>query len=237
MRKILRERRGTTLVEMLVSLLLMAIAVTMAAGVLHGAYKVYLRIQKMQYASSILDTAMTELRELTKDASGYVKIYANGINIADQTGTGEGTALEFLNNKGYVVLVTTEGCEDTDIYLTESQPSGSEKGVDTGRLLTRYYNRKTDRSYNYTLNGRPVARALAAVYGEGFYMDYYLRVTYRVPAGTNPGDKLTSLTAEVGLYQDADCTELVISDTESLDFRYQIKYSEDVTATAVMDTP
>ena len=41
--RILRERAGTTLVETLVSLLLMSILIGMAARVLSGAYRVYLR--------------------------------------------------------------------------------------------------------------------------------------------------------------------------------------------------
>ena len=80
-----------------------------------------------------------------------------------------------------------------------------------------------------------MARAAAEAYGEGFYMGYYLKVTYRVPDETADGGALSSLVADVALYQDEDCTELVISDTEILDFRYKIKYSEGVTATTVID--
>ena len=65
--RILRERAGTTLVETLVSLLLMSILIGMAARVLSGAYRVYLRLQKTQYAESILDTAMTEVRDLANN--------------------------------------------------------------------------------------------------------------------------------------------------------------------------
>ena len=66
--RILRERAGTTLVETLVSLLLMSILIGMAARVLSGAYRVYLRLQKTQYAQSILDTAMTEVRDLSQSS-------------------------------------------------------------------------------------------------------------------------------------------------------------------------
>ena len=109
--RILRERAGTTLVETLVSLLLMSILIGMAARVLSGAYRVYLRLQKTQYAESILDTAMTEVRDLANDACGYVKLYPDGAQIAGQVGNETGTAMEFLDSNGYVVLISTDGCE------------------------------------------------------------------------------------------------------------------------------
>ena len=75
--KCLKNRQGTTLVEMLVTLTLITIMVGMAATTLSAAFKIFLRVQKEQYAQSVLDTTMTELRSLTKEATQYVKIYAN----------------------------------------------------------------------------------------------------------------------------------------------------------------
>lgn len=235
--RILRERAGTTLVETLVSLLLMSILIGMAARVLSGAYRVYLRLQKTQYAQSILDTAMTEVRDLANDACGYVKLYPDGAQIADQPGKTIGTAMEFLDSNGYVVLISTDGCEKTTLYRGNDLENviGTQEALPKGRLLARYYNRKNDGTYLYTDGTKPVARAAAEAYGEGFYMGYYLKVTYRVPDETTDGGALSSLVADVALYQDKNCTELVISDTEILDFRYKIKYSEGVTATTVMN--
>lgn len=235
--RILRERAGTTLVETLVSLLLMSILIGMAARVLSGAYRVYLRLQKTQYAESILDTAMTEVRDLANDACGYVKLYPDGAQIAGQVGNETGTAMEFLDSNGYVVLISTDGCEETTLYRGNDLENviGTQEALPKGRLLARYYNRKNDGTYLYTDGTKPVARAAAEAYGEGFYMGYYLKVTYRVPDETADGGALSSLVADVALYQDENCTELVISDTEILDFRYKIKYSEGVTATTVMN--
>lgn len=75
MRKKENRKKGTTLVEMIVTLLLISIMMTMAAASLSSAAKIFVRVQKTQYAQSIIDTVMTELRTITKDASGYVKIY------------------------------------------------------------------------------------------------------------------------------------------------------------------
>ena len=79
---------------------------------------------------------MTELRILTANASGYVKIYADGNEITGKEGTdtGTGTALEFLNEEGYAVLLSTDGCEATDIYITGSR-TGEVEAVEIGSQI------------------------------------------------------------------------------------------------------
>lgn len=94
-KKHLCNKKGTTLVETMVSLLLITVLLAMAAGALSSAFRIFLRIQKTQYAQSVLDTAMTELRTQTKDATVYVKIYDSGNEVTDREGTNSGTALEF----------------------------------------------------------------------------------------------------------------------------------------------
>lgn len=223
--------------ETLVSLLLMSILIGMAARVLSGAYRVYLRLQKTQYAESILDTAMTEVRDLANEACGYVKLYPNGAQIADQVGKKTGTAMEFLDSNGYVVLISTDGCEKTTLYRGNDLENviGTQKALPKGRLLAGIITGKMMAPICTRTVPSRLARAAAEAYGEGFYMGYYLKVTYRVPDETADGGALSSLVADVALYQDENCTELVISDTEILDFRYKIKYSEGVTATTVMN--
>lgn len=83
LRKLICEKKGTTMAEMLVTLLLIMIMTGMAASSLAAASRIFIRVQKTQYAQSILDTVMTELRTITKNAGSYVKIYENGKNIID----------------------------------------------------------------------------------------------------------------------------------------------------------
>ena len=162
--RILKERKGTTLVEMLVCLTLISIMLSMAAGALSSASRIFIRIQKQQYAQSILDTVMTELRNQTKDATTYVKIYDNGGNIAETAGKSSGNAIEFMNSMGYVVLLTTDGCDTTMLYVKDTK-LGEQDPVEKGRLLTRYYSRKPDKTYTYVkaegTSDQPVARAMA----------------------------------------------------------------------------
>ena len=74
-KNLVKDRKGTTLVETMVTLFLISILMAMAASALSSASRIFVQIQKTQYAQSVLDTTMTELRTITKDATGYVKLY------------------------------------------------------------------------------------------------------------------------------------------------------------------
>ena len=228
-KKHLCNKKGTTLVETMVSLLLITVLLAMAAGALSSAFRIFLRIQKTQYAQSVLDTAMTELRTQTKDATVYVKIYDSGNEVADREGTDSGTALEFMNKEGYVVLLTTDGCEQTSLYITDKL-TGTAEQVGSGELLARYYFPQTA-GYTYAKGQAPVARAVAAVFGKGFYMGNYLEVTYSFPDGVADGAAVDGITATLKLYADEAHTKELASDTELLSFRHRVARKDAVTAT------
>ena len=235
-KKHLCNKKGTTLVETIVSILLITVLLAMAAGALSSAFRIFLRIQKTQYAQSVLDTAMTELRTQTKDATVYVKIYDSGNEVADQAGTNSGDALEFMNKEGYVVLLTTDGCEQTSLYITD-QLTGTAEQVGSGELLARYYfpQRGITTDYTYAEGQTPVARAVAAVFGKGFYMGNYLEVTYSFPHGVADGATVDGITATLKLYADEAHTIELASDTELLSFRHRVVRKDAVTAKTVSE--
>ena len=235
-KKHLCNKKGTTLVETIVSLLLITVLLAMAAGALSSAFRIFLRIQKTQYAQSVLDTAMTELRTQTKDATVYVKIYDSGNEVADQAGTDSGDALEFMNKEGYVVLLTTDGCEQTSLYITD-QLTGTAEQVGSGELLARYYFPQggITAGYTYAEGQTPVARAVAAVFGKGFYMGNYLEVTYSFPDGVAEGATVDGITAALKLYADEAHTKELASDTELLSFRHRVVRKDAVTAKTVFE--
>lgn len=230
-KKHLCNKKGTTLVETMVSLLLITVLLAMAAGALSSAFRIFLRIQKTQYAQSVLDTAMTELRTQTKDATVYVKIYGSGNEVADRKGTVSGSALEFMNKEGYVVLLTTDGCEQTSLYITDKL-TGTAEQVGSGELLARYYfpQRGITVGYTYAKGQTPVARAVAVVFGKGFYMGNYLEVTYSFPDSVADGATVDGITATLKLYADEAHTRELASDTELLSFRHRVARKDAVTA-------
>lgn len=220
----------------MVTLLLITILMAMAAVSLSSAFRIFLRIQKAQYAQSVLDTAMTELRTLTKDATVYVKIYGDGTDVTGKPGASTGDAIEFMNKEGYVVLLTTDGCAQTDLYIT-GRNTGKADAVDTGELLARYYFPQggITAGYTYAKGQTPVARAVAAVFGKGFYMGNYLEVTYSFPDGVAEGATVDGITATLKLYADEAHTIELTSDTELLSFRHRVVRKDAVTAKTVSE--
>lgn len=161
-KNLVKDRKGTTLVETMVTLFLISILMAMAASALSSASRIFVRIQKTQYAQSVLDTTMTELRTITKDAAGYVKLYERTTAVEEQYGGSKGTntkgnAIEFMTPEGFVELVSANGCSETEIHIGD-KTTGTADAVETGQLLTRYYFRNSNTGqYIFTQNGKPIA--------------------------------------------------------------------------------
>ncbi len=228
------RKKGTTLVELLVSLVLISILMAMVAAALSSATRIFVKVQKTQYAQSILDTVMTELRGMTEEASGYIKIYPAGQFKADAEGVKTGTTLEFQTSDGYVEVLSHEGIEETTIYIGENQ-SGTFEAVDSGRLLTRYYNlNESTGTYVVEKGDIPVARAVAKAFGEGFYMKNYLEIEYT--ATPNADGKVSNIQATLKLYPtNADGTKQsdpIATDTTNLELRNPLPLKTTVTATS-----
>ena len=241
----IKRQGGTTLVEMIVTLLLISIMLAMATASLSSASKVFVRVQKTQYAQSILDTLMTEMRGITENATGYVKIYetAKSVdNIAGKAGNSTGNALEFINNEGYVELITTEAPDSkraatVNVYGADNELTGATQLLEPGQLFIRYYVQRNSDSniklYNYYKGTQTlIARAITPVYGSGFYMGNYVKVRYSVPDGTNSGNQIDCINITVSLHSDSSCTEenKIAEDEESLYFRNPVIYTTEVTA-------
>ena len=236
MRRILRMRNGTTLVEMLVTLTLISMLMAMAAATLASASKVFLRTQKLQYAQAVLDTTLTELRSQTLNATGYVKIYENSENIAENSGAGSGSVLEFRNEEDYTVLLAADGSREADIYVGGTK-AGTEKDVPKGRLYARYYTHDNDGTYIYSNGTLPRVRAMAAIFPDKYYMGNYLKLIFSFPKDVSDEGTVTSVKVEASLYSDEELTDLVATDSEILDFRYQLTRKDAITASVAEQNP
>lgn len=246
-----KYRAGTTLVEMIVTLLVFGIMMAMAVGILSPAAKTFLRMQRLQFARLILDNTIQELHSLTRDAVEYVKIYDTcgvGDDLEGKNGASEGRALEFLSTDDVVVLLSTQGCPDTNLHLGTDltmDPIGQVAGSDiqTGRLLERYYVRSeadnTRYLYKYQAGGH-VARAFTTAFADRYYMGNQLEIIFRYQpseggGGAASGDEVTYIQAEVRLRNDAG--EIVAQDSTALDFRYKAVRRDDPTAITDPTTP
>lgn len=230
----MKHKSGATLVEMIVTLLLLSILMTMTAAIISPASRMFARLRKLQFAQMVLDNTAEELQAQTRGAVDYVKIYEKAetaANLIDAEGVSSGAALEFVNTDSYVELISFQGVPET-VLVRGDQETGKSEAMETGRLITRYYWQQPDGSYHYTTDGRTTARAVQNVFTDGYYMDTWLALTFSYPAGVEDGDELTYLTANLALYSDEAQTELILEDSITLDFRYRLVRQDEATATA-----
>lgn len=243
-RRLFKEQKaGTTLVEMVVTLLVFGIMMAMAVGILSPAAKIFLRMQKLQYARLILDNTVQELRGMARGATQYVKIYAvcgadNADSLLMDVGADSGKALEFLDTDGYVVLISADGCPDTDIYLgTEKVGDVKSADVERGRLMERYFVRGEGDAYNYQKNdGTYIARAYNKTFADKYYMENYLDIEFSYGSSDAEGN-IRSLKADVTLYSDRERTQVAAKDSVALDLRYDVKRKDEVTAGVMAEEP
>ncbi len=232
--KHLKNQTGTTLVELIVCAALLCLLITMFAGALHPAAEMSRRLQDMNNAQLIADDLLETIRSQLEEAQDYVKCYADGgpNSIVGTTGAATGSAIEFRTGDGYILLLTAQGCDDTDLRRTADDGAGGTtevitpmKAVPTGRLLLRYYYSADGTSYTYTRDSKPVAQGLTSPYGTGFYMGFTTVLSFAVDATSHTVDVTVTLNR-------SDGTKL-LSDHLLVDLRYQPPLRTAATATAV----
>lgn len=226
----LRDRSGTTLVEMVATLLISGMMLSMIAGIMGPAARVFYRMQQLQYAQAVLDQTVTTLQDMAGEASGYVKLYADAAaenSLQGQTGADSGKALEFVNTEGYVELISTQGCPATQMivggqHMAENDVKADE--ISPGRLFARYYVVQDTAAHTYWYEdtaGQAVARAVQNVFASGHDMGNTLEVVFSYPAGIVENDPVFYLEAQISLYADAEKKQLLAQETVALDLRYK----------------
>lgn len=241
--KYLKRKEGMTLVETVVSMLLIMIMLTMVVAVVSPAFKVFIRMQRLQFAQMVLDNVEEDIKAELRNATTYVKIYdkdsEDGTGIIDTAGVNKGEVLEYVNTQGYIVLVSANGCAETDIYRGTTK-SGQYAPVSSGQLLYRYYlNTKSIEgqraTYNYTMDGKPSARAATTAFGSGYYMGNYLKIEFAFSDETcNNGDTINDIKVSVYLYDSSEMKDedLVAQEDFFVDFRYKVVRGDGKTAVA-----
>ena len=228
LRALLKDRSGTTLVELIVCAALLCLLITMFAGALHPAAEMSRRLQDMNNAQLIADDLLESIRSELEEAQGYVKCYADGdpASLLGQSGAAEGSAIEFRTEKGYVILMTAQGCPATQLRRSNGEDqivTTQMDAVPTGRLLLRYYASGDNRTYVYQMGATYVAQGLSSPYGSGFYMGFTTALNFKVDETNHTVDVTVTL-------RRADGTEL-LSDHLLVDLRYQPPLQTGQTAT------
>lgn len=241
--KYLKRKEGMTLVETVVSMLLVMIMLTMVVAVVSPAFRVFIRMQRLQFAQMILDNVEEDMKAELRNATTYVKIYEkdshDGTGIIGTAGVDKGEVLEYVNTQGYIVLVSANGCVETDIYRGNTK-SGQYNSVPNGQLLYRYYlNTKSVEgqraTYNYTMDGKPSARAATTAFGSGYYMGNYLKIEFAFSDETcHNGSTINGIKVSAYLYNSSEMKDkdLVAQEDFIVDFRYKVVREDGKTAVA-----
>lgn len=237
MRKSRRRREGTTLAELMVSLMLMSILMVMVVGVVSPAAKTFVRMQRIQLGQLILDNVEDEIRSQLQGAVDNIKIcdIAEDESVVNQPGTSSGSVLEYVNTDSYVTLMSADGCRETAI-IKGGQATGEKESAEKGRLLMRYYWQRQAGSeeqaygYNYQEEGKLVARAVQQVFADKYYMGNYLKLQFSFPDGVGNGSKVSYIEVHAELYKDEARTDLLISEDFIVELRYDAKRIDAVTA-------
>lgn len=236
LQRLLRDRGGMTLVELLVAASLLCVVITMFAAALRPAAETTRRIEDLNNAQIIADDLLETLRGEIENAQTYIKCYPSGSSIAGDSGAAaNGSSIEFKNSDGFAVLLSAEGCADTAIVRTTTAAgTTTAKAIAPGYLIERWYRLSTDNTYTFSENGTPTARALTAVYDpKGFYMGFTVKLDFSVDY-TEQAAK--SVTATVTVYRGGTqkSANKMYSDSLVIDLRYSPKFTNhQITAKAV----
>ncbi len=231
--RILRSRRGLTLVELLVSMALLGLALTLFAATLSPAARSFQRLETLNDAQIVADDLLETVRSQLEDARGYVKCYDSGQNLAGETGAASGTAIEFVDPSGYVAVLNADGCPETTLRRVSSEDGGTmetstAEKIDPGYLAVRYYKNDSNQQYTYqTGHDQYVARAMTALYGRGFYVGLYAGLEFSLEPAAGSAKNVT---VTVSLYRDAARTDRVFSDQLVVDLRQTPPVKTEVTA-------
>ena len=231
--KLLRSRRGETMVELLVSMALLGLALTLFAATLSPAARSFQRLETLNDAQIVADDLLETVRSQLEDARGYVKCYDSGQNLVEKKGTDTGTAIEFMDPSGYVAVLNADGCPETTLRRVSSEDGGTVETskaakIDPGYLAVRYYKNDSKQQYTYqTGPDRYVARAMTALYGRGFYVGLYAGLEFSLAPATG---NAKTVTVTVSLYRDAERTDRVFSDQLVVDLRQTPPVKTEVTA-------
>lgn len=216
----LHARKGTTLVEMIVSITLLLIFLAVLMGMLGPFVKIFTQVQAQNHAQTVADTILETMRGELARARSYVKLYpADGVFTGTVQEGAQGAAIEFENLDGYIVLIDAKGCAKTELWKRGGKtPLSTEEEKPEGQLLMRYFTvvdnanngAKMTYNYQYAGGGPYMARALTTVYGDGFYVGNEIRLTFALgaakevpePGGTNTVKRVDSVTVTVDIVAD-----------------------------------
>lgn len=225
----LQNSKGTTLVELMVSITLLAILSLAATTLIAPCVKAYVTVQQQTRAQTLADALVENLRlELETAAGELCFVDASATNtdtvyqslVTDEKARpAQGSALQYSVYPSHIALLDAGAVPE----LKMKQPDGTDKAVlsgdkaqeRAGYLHMRYYS--TEQAPQDTKNG--FVYGFTDIYAKGAYMDMKVGSLQFYARGWQTGDDgkphLTSLTVVLTIVSEKDaatvlCTQKAI---------------------------
>lgn len=187
MMRVLKNKRGTTLVELVVCMVLLSLFTLAAVTLIQPSAQAYMQVQQQTRAQNLADALIETIRGELLNANGYIR-FADGATDSNldkvfdpKTGVSSGTALEFNVNSNYIELIDKDkvpALTKADGTQLLSQETANELD---GYLHMRFYLQEKDTykpQHKVTLeNGTDlpnVAYAYTTAYPKDAYMGMFI---------------------------------------------------------------
>lgn len=112
MMRVLKNKRGTTLVELVVCMVLLSLFTLAAVTLIQPSAQAYMQVQQQTRAQNLADALIETIRGELLNANGYIRFADGATDITNldtvfegKTGVSSGTALEFNVNSNYIELI------------------------------------------------------------------------------------------------------------------------------------
>ena len=112
MMRVLKNKRGTTLVELVVCMVLLSLFTLAAVTLIQPSAQAYMQVQQQTRAQNLADALIESIRGELLNANGYIRFADGAKNGEDinkvflpKTGVSSGSALELNVNSNYIELI------------------------------------------------------------------------------------------------------------------------------------
>lgn len=112
MMRVLKNKRGTTVVELVVCMVLLSLFTLAAVTLIQPSAQAYMQVQQQTRAQNLADALIETIRGELLNANGYIRFADGATDITNldtvfegKTGVSNGTALEFNVNSNYIELI------------------------------------------------------------------------------------------------------------------------------------
>ena len=112
MMRVLKNKRGTTLVELVVCMVLLSLFTLAAVTLIQPSAQAYMQVQQQTRAQNLADALIETIRGELLNANGYIRFADGATDIMNldtvfegKTGVSSGTALEFSVYPNHIQLI------------------------------------------------------------------------------------------------------------------------------------